>query len=1336
MRKKTLFKPNSTPCKGASRLLFLWTLFLTINFSFLITPHATHAQSTCYITLTATSEPSACQADGKIHCTLSDTAGSSLEQIRYSYIPLDGGTDSIMETSEPYVDHLRPGDYRVRVAALCATGLSGPDAYIIVKDSLVINVGSSYIIPTAGVLYNLFTFNAPYGIVPSMECLPTGKMQIRLERGTFPYTIEVWRCSSTDTQLVRTVQFDAPQHTGDDPLRHDYRHYYTIDSLDVGDYRLLCHDGCGYYMPLLYVSVPKVKHDTDPKHHLLRNSSGILNSRNIVVFREDFRLIHAGAHNDDYYYYMSGTEPMFEYRFINPTPGTEHDTLPWRIMPPSIDDELFLYDTMTSIGSYCEAWLKTIQLQVRHIPCPDTILTYGFTLYPQGNNQYNTSRTTHYLYQEESYYDLCKYHTGGEAKTSISDQHIFRHEIYGCPDLSDPTSCYYPNYYTQSGGIHSVTDGMNRHAYLTQPVHCLVTDLTTGIRIDTLSNIWDDYSWSFTINTSSMPDGDSIGVEITDDLGCPLFTKVFVVNNQTDTFVNPGRDSYPSWRSTIADNDPCPDNPRGVGVFQMSKTPIPTIYEGRTIRPYYGDTIYLVKSPESNLYNLRAYADSMGQYIVEMEHPESGAAFRYEETYYASVHWPSGILRKVNLPAGTYVWVIKHSCERANDTIVQGATFREPLEVTEPPHYEFTRLCTQLEITPTAGQFSYDDDTLATFFQIHLEDTLIHSYNSVRKGEPMYIGTPGNYILSMYALPFNNKDLLSDHPCFRKDTLVVWDGETIQFDYLYSYVCNETDSIGFVRARGKNGTLPYTYTLYDAPNGSGNVIGQNGTGDFDNLPIHYRQALSIEMTDGCHAHFLTNFTVSDLNKIRKGWAENELNLITLCEETTCHFYGIALGDVTYHWSGPGGFESFIKDPVVHIAYADSCAGIYHIEILGSGCGILRDSIKLEVIPYSWMGLARDTVVCPGTTIPIVIEPHGAGPFTYTVTRTTPSDTSTFSFSNRPGGIIDTLWETVVKDKVRYFVTEMIDTRCASRLLEDTVTITMLPLHGADTTLRDTVYTGELPYIWDGITFTKADSVVYTFTGTSVCDSTVTWVLSVIDTTAPVTPPDIPVDTITPTDTITPPVIPPDPPTPPTPPTPVDTVCPEAVDYDGNHYAAIRIDHYCWTQTNLKSLHYSDGRPIDEPMTYTSDFYPDSTHNVSVFGMLYTWYAAVDTSTAGTLTPKGHVQGICPAGWFLPDKEHYQLLQTHGAPALRSPLYWLDDRGGDNSTGFTALPAGFYNGQKKRFENMMTEARFWCTEKNFSDPESDFFQLTNTCDELKNSESRKIDAYSIRCILEE
>ena len=190
-------------------------------------------------------------------------------------------------------------------------------------------------------------------------------------------------------------------------------------------------------------------------------------------------------------------------------------------------------------------------------------------------------------------------------------------------------------------------------------------------------------------------------------------------------------------------------------------------------------------------------------------------------------------------------------------------------------------------------------------------------------------------------------------------------------------------------------------------------------------------------------------------------------------------------------------------------------------------------------------------------------------------------------------------------------------------------------------------------------------------------------------------------------------------------------CPDAVDCEGNVYHGVRIDCDCWTQRNLESNKYSDCTNIPCVYEYYSFEHPDVAENVERYGRLYCYEAAIrDSSDNG----HGHIQGICPAGWYLPTPEKYESLNTHGVDALRSPLYWIPS-GGSNSTGFSALPAGWYNGAASRFEGLLGETYFWSTRGVKAATSISVFSIILDCNELLETHAYEGRGYSVRCIKE-
>ena len=1104
------------------------------------------AQTSDYqIHLSASVVDATCQGNGQIHCSLSYPDTLALEQIRYYYIPLSG-LDSIVETSMPTITHLRTGHYKIKVSALCRTGLTHENSYVILSDSIEdIYVGTSYKIPFSGMIYNIYSFAAPYGIVPSLKCEPTGKLQVKMCDGTFPYHFVITRITPTDTVFYKEITFDTNQYSGTDSLRHDYKHYYTIDSLDTGRYKILCYDGCGYYTPYLYVTIPKVRHFNSADLHLLRNSSGFPESHNIITFKELSEKQSFSGSNDDYYRNYENGHNILYYRFINPSLTIENDTTAWLPMP-LFDQSAFLYDTLSRLEDYGQVWGRSIILQIQPY-CGDTLFSYTFNIYSHGNNQIYMGQAIENYVEVPSAYTFCWHRDMSSEYDAINEAIASEHVRNPCY-MPDTINCQ--NYYG-----YTVADldmpyyvGITFHSYITFPLKATIINMTHDTLVFSGEVPGTDYFWSHRFLENEDFHNDSVLLIITDAYDNPLISRVMQYRKFDAHYRYGGNIHYHNWTSWDQDLDGdyfCPDQPHHLGIYQKYGLYYSTIIDGERHYLYDRDTICLVESPEDNKYNLTATAGPGGEWVVNRLRPDNHATlekylFRDKET---NTGYPGVLFTDTNLAPGRYVWIVYKPCE-TNDTIIQYIDYNLP-EITEQPHFRLDTTCTALNIIPVSGQYSRDGVALETFFQVYATDTLTHTASAVHKNGTLSVGLPGTYRIGMYTLPQNNGRLLALNPCFVADTVIEWRNETIELEYIYGHVCNEHDTEGFVRVKGQKGLKPYTYKLFSAPNGGGTLIATNNDGGFDQVPVRFGQTVSVELTDACNAHFITNLTISDMDKIRKCWLENGGSSMVFAEGDTCHMFGLSLGGCNYLWSGPNGFQS--EETNIHVfVTGPEVAGTYCIAIEGGGCGILRDSVRLRVL--------------------------------------------------------------------------------------------------------------EQP-------------------------------------------------------------------------------CPQAVDYDGNHYNAVRIDGLCWTQTNLRSTHYSDGRTVDSAYVYEhSDFTQEQM--IETFGMLYRWATAADSGNIHYADAAHHVQGICPSGWYLPTRSQYERLATWGADALRVPDYWINGAGGHNETGFSALPAGFYNGLRNRFENLYGETRFWSINPDDFSENRTASTLTFFCPDLKPVESNDLDAYSVRCILAE
>jgi uncharacterized protein (TIGR02145 family) len=155
------------------------------------------------------------------------------------------------------------------------------------------------------------------------------------------------------------------------------------------------------------------------------------------------------------------------------------------------------------------------------------------------------------------------------------------------------------------------------------------------------------------------------------------------------------------------------------------------------------------------------------------------------------------------------------------------------------------------------------------------------------------------------------------------------------------------------------------------------------------------------------------------------------------------------------------------------------------------------------------------------------------------------------------------------------------------------------------------------------------------------------------------------------------------------------------DVDGNVYPVIAIGNQCWTQTNLRTTHFSDQTEIPNVADGTAwinsnspawCFFDNNEGYDAVSGKLYNWYVAYDS------------RNVCPVGWHVPSEtDFYILLDAVGGystagGALKSLTGWAaPNTGATNSSGFSALPGGTRsNSDDGAFYSPLWVGHFWST----------------------------------------
>lgn len=196
-----------------------------------------------------------------------------------------------------------------------------------------------------------------------------------------------------------------------------------------------------------------------------------------------------------------------------------------------------------------------------------------------------------------------------------------------------------------------------------------------------------------------------------------------------------------------------------------------------------------------------------------------------------------------------------------------------------------------------------------------------------------------------------------------------------------------------------------------------------------------------------------------------------------------------------------------------------------------------------------------------------------------------------------------------------------------------------------------------------------------------------------------------------------------------------TTPPTVTDIDGNTYSTVVIGTQTWMAENLKTTSYNNGDPI----TYISDWYHYDrvTENAEycdydidgetgdIYGNFYNWYAVSDD------------RGIAPEGWHVPTIEEWTTLIDYlggidnAGEKMKETgnLHWAQEwggGGGTNTSGFTALAAGFA-GDNHRFY----DARFWAASEESEDQAHYIYvDLVNL---VMLAHANKVAGYSVRCV---
>jgi len=203
--------------------------------------------------------------------------------------------------------------------------------------------------------------------------------------------------------------------------------------------------------------------------------------------------------------------------------------------------------------------------------------------------------------------------------------------------------------------------------------------------------------------------------------------------------------------------------------------------------------------------------------------------------------------------------------------------------------------------------------------------------------------------------------------------------------------------------------------------------------------------------------------------------------------------------------------------------------------------------------------------------------------------------------------------------------------------------------------------------------------------------------------------------------------------------------------DEKTYKTTKIGKQIWMAENLN---YATGGSkcggtniqTAEEGTFTYYTLEDkNTSNCDKYGRLYDWSEAMGIDRA--FNEKSYVsknakhQGVCPAGWHLPNNEEWKALVDFAGGGeiagkiLKAKEGWNDNGGksgnGANYFGFSALPSGWGNGI--RFYDVGNFGDWWSASEYSSSNYAYKFRLYYNWESTGYTFDPKSYLYSIRCI---
>jgi hypothetical protein len=910
-----------------------------------------------------------CYNNGRLEFAIVDHLGNPVSMSVYNSLKLDNlqiarkGTqiDTTMHRN-PVAQYVSPwtsvpmetGTFRVTLECAHKTvDKNGDSTWIQVNISDTITVNLLYEEMHLSALSSISYDGDILGNIPTLGCVPTGRMLTKVRGGRGPYHFVMVRNNTTDT-LYDTV---FTQSYYEDELAK----YFKFDNVPEGDWAFYLVDGCGSTVPHV------VQHmDTLDMPHL-KSVSLYASSGNPV----DSNVIKVKAYFDTQFpYYMEMFADKMQYRFL--VEGYQGSNQAWKPLPYDGSLSMTLYDTVRRVRKYCDILNERITLQVK----VDSNFCRSYT--DSVSFVYKNLDRREFIPTDQDVTDSVVTAGGCSAITTYFHKDNFAIRY----------SENQPNY------LNPNQDHSRYRYHFTYPIVWEYRPFQQNEIVLKRDTIWNDISLKSVLTADEVREvlGNVNSVHVirtlVDAKGCPLYSDqpTFIFETQIDN------SAAPSWTKDVKD-PVCRTEKRIIKLIEKNG-PSDVNYDGLTIR--------LLDSPEGK-YNFRAvyHPNAAEPWSVSKERIDNWAHIDGGNGGRSLEFWDYA------LPSGYYTFEISNAPCQEDQTISVYLKELVSAEMVQEPVYELSEDCDEVYLTYTQGSVAktrkyrnqnvqaINDDVetvvtqpLTTFFELvsgpvgGYDPYNIKTYTigqSIRLS--MQTDSLHPYIFKIYpdAKP---SDICGEFVYY--DT-VFYEGRNARFDFANALLCNSTSNTGNVYMRAKGGTPPYTYKLYQKADLGGELLGTKtdmGESDiavFLNIPdVHIDSVMSGSVVDHCGSGFKFDLQPQSLADLQKVWFNDGLQVTEMCEGSTVKVHTMQVGAAfVYKWYLNDATEPFYEgmEPEIFLP-RNAEQGVYHVVISETNCeGEITDSVVIYPKASPSVQITAESVVCPEQEVPVTVTVH-------------------------------------------------------------------------------------------------------------------------------------------------------------------------------------------------------------------------------------------------------------------------------------------------------------------------------------------------------------------------